>query len=205
VRASLWQTDITRLFATARREGDSVNTARLRAIVQQHIQDRLSEWESGLYENGKAEKLSQNSEAWTDALSTFSDFTVDDLKDALRRNDLASVENDADTLIARHQIDVVKGTALYRSLCRELLIAEQRIAKAVSKRVQGEYTDEAALVSASTAVAVTLPQVPHGVAPAPTPGCPMVFQEAMSAYLKHYEGRAPGTIREKTGILIRFS
>jgi len=88
----------------------------LKALVQQHIQDRLSEWESGLYENGAAEKLSQDNSEWPDALSAFGDSAVDDLSNALRRNDLSVIETDADALIARHQIDVVKGGLLPISL-----------------------------------------------------------------------------------------
>jgi hypothetical protein len=180
----------------------------VKALVQRYIGERVEEWEEAWYagDNPAADGMSTacdqdgepSADQWQDQLSAFSVDNIKDHADALRRNDLSSIERTAQGFIQRYSLGVERRSAEYRLVCRELLKAEQTIAKAISERVQGNYGDAYGLQPTLKATVSTS---------TPSPALPVqtrLFSVAVKEYLKHFEKRAPATLREKQSVLGRF-
>jgi hypothetical protein len=176
-------------------------------LVQRYIGERVEEWEVAWYggERPAADGMSMHcdedgkpsDQQWQDHLSAFSVDNIKDHADALRRNDISSIERTAQEFIHRYSLTVESGSAAYRLVCRELLKAEQAIAKAISERVQGNYGDAYGLQRVSTPTPTPSPS-------AIVPTQPRLFSVAVKEYLKHFQKRAPATLREKQSVLGRF-
>jgi integrase len=196
------------LFLVLKERGQSMRPDELKVLVQRYIGERVQEWEDAWYagEKAAADGMSTNydedglasADQWQDHLSSFSADSIKDHADALRRNDLSSIERTAQEFIQRYALGVESGSAGYRLVCRELLKAEQTIAKAISERVQGNYGDAYGLHPVST------PSTPAPSPSATVPNQTRLFSVAVKEYLKHFEKRAPATLREKASVLGRF-
>ena len=131
---------------------------------------------------------------WQDHLSAFSVDNIKDHADALRRNDLSGIERTTQEFLKRYSLSIESGSAGYRLVCRELLKAEQTIAKAISERVQGNYGDAYGLQPTLKATASA--STPSPALPAQT----RLFSVAVTEYLKHFEiggcpfDHAPSTV-----------
>jgi len=192
----------------------------VKELVQRYIGERVEEWEEAWYgvgldalggEKAAADDMStaydeagQPSDTqWQDHLSAFSVDNIKDHAEALKRNDLSGIERTAQEFIQRYSLSIESGSPGYRLVCRELLKAEQTIAKAISERVQGNYGDAYGMSTPASAPKASpsagLPTQPQGVAESPR-----LFTVALKEYLKHFEKRAPATLREKQTVLGRF-
>ena len=179
----------------------------VKLLVQKYIGERVEEWEEAWFSGEKpaADGMTTNydedgvpsEQQWQDHLAGFSVESIKDHADALRRNDLSSIERTAQEFIQRYSLNVESGSAVYRLVCRELLKAEQTIAKAIAERVQGNYEDA---YHATTQEPVQ--SVPTTETPRTTQA--RLFSIAVTEYLKHFEKRAPATLREKQSVLGRF-
>lgn len=215
LRCAAWEGKLAEAFllvhnqlTTAARS--TMDQGLLRQLVQRYIQDRIEEWEKAWYqgEHPAADSMSTchsddggtpSEHQWQDHLAAFSDSAIKDHADALKRNDLRTIEPIAEEFIKRHSLALDKASPLYRVLCRELLVGEQRIAKAIAERVQGNYLEPEAL--AAQPAAHPAPVAPAGPA---VPQQPRLFSAAMVDYLKHFANRAPNTLKEKKVMLSRF-
>jgi site-specific recombinase XerD len=207
-----WEGHIARLFLVLKQRGTSMRPEEVKALVHRYIGERVEEWEDSWYGGNKpvADGMSTaydedgkpSANQWQDHLSAFSVDNIKDHAEALKRNDLSSIERTAQEFIQRYSLSVERESAVYRLVCRELLKAEQTIAKAISERVQGNYGDAYGVQAqptptAATAASLSTPSVT-------LPAQARLFSVAVTEYLKHFEKRAPATLREKQSVLGRF-
>ena len=184
----------------------------VKLLVQKYIGERVEEWEEAWFSGEKpaaADGMSMaydddgvpSADQWQDHLASFSQDNIKDHADALRRNDLSGIERTAQEFIQRYSLTVDSGSAVYRLVCRELLKAEQTIAKAISERVQGNYEDTYHATRQEPVQAGPSTEAPRTTQ---AQGSPRLFSVAVTEYLKHFEKRAPATLREKQSVLGRF-
>jgi site-specific recombinase XerD len=208
LRAAVWEGHLAQLFLVLKERGRSMRPEEVKALVQRYIGERVEEWENAWYAGEKPpadgmttaydEDGTPSEHQWQDHLAAFSVDNIKDHADALRRNDLSGIERTAQEFIQRYSLSVESGSAVYRLVCRELLKAEQTIAKAISERVQGNYKD------AYQGTAVPVQSVPASQRDVHPTTQARLFSVALKDYLKHFEKRAPATLREKQSVLGRF-
>jgi integrase len=208
LKAAAWEGHVAQLFLILRQRGTSMRPEEVKVLVQGYIGERVEEWEEAWYAgdkpaaNGMCTAYGEDGEPsanqWQDHLASFSQDNIKDHADALRRNDLSCIDRTAQEFIQRYALSVESGSAVYRLVCRELLKAEQTIAKVISERVQGNYED----AYQATAEPVQSVRISQREARPITQA--RLFSIAVKEYLKHFEKRAPATLREKQSVLGRF-
>lgn len=208
LRAAVWEGRLASLFLILKKRGVSMRTEEVKELVQRYISERVEEWEEAWFGGDKPaadgvttayeDDGTPSEHQWQDHLSAFSVDNIKDHAEALKRNDLSGIERTAQEFIQRYSLSVESASPEYRLVCRELLKAEQTIAKAISERVQGNYEDA---YQATPHEPITA--VPKQDEAARTTEA-RLFSVALKEYLQHFEKRAPATLREKQSVLARF-
>jgi integrase len=181
------------LFHTVRRH-PRMTPAQIRALVSRYIGERLDEWEEALAASDLDETVNGQ---WQDAVSAFAQSTVDECTAALRALKPTASPDAVKDFMERYKLThIALGSSAYRLLSRELTKAERVIQGKIKERVQGEYGDEYGPVIHQVAATEHRPDV--------EPELRVTLSEAIPAYLKHIEHRAPGTLEAKRNVLKRF-
>ena len=175
----------------------------IKSLIREYITARLEEWEEAWYggERPACETMSVSHDEdgepsphqWQEHVALFSQGTVEDTAQALKHNTLEEAAPLIEDFSQRYGLALEPGTALYRRTARELLKAQQAIAREIQERVQGKF--EKPFDGSTTA----LPPVNH-----PSTTVTPVLSVATQAYLKDFERRAPGTRTAKANVLARF-
>jgi integrase len=206
LRAAVWEGRIASLLLRLRHHRDLMSPDQIKSLIREYITTRLEEWEEAWYsgERPACETMSVSRDEdgepspnqWQEDVAVFSQGTVEDTAQALKHNALETAAPLIEDFSRRYGLTLEPGTALYRRTARELLKAEQTIAKEIQERVQGNF--EKPFDGSTTALPV-LPVVDHSSATV-TPS----LSVASKAYLKDFERRAPGTRIAKANVLARF-
>ena len=106
-------------------------------LIQQYTKATLEEWEE--------ERLNSLKDYDDDDLEGISLVIVEKLEEnfvKLMNNDFTEVTEAANRLLAENNITVASDSTPFKKLCRELLIAEQKVLKTELKRWGGDYSDQ---------------------------------------------------------------
>lgn len=194
-----WGGRVATLFLYLRRNGLRMTPQQIRQLIAQDIGIRLEAWEQSCYGGGETPDMAYDADGepsedqWQEHLAAFCADTIRDSAKALKGNELSGAVPLAQEFIKRHGLAIAPASDVYTFLCRELLKAEQHIAKGIKERVQGNYSE------AYSAPALS-PSASADLGPITT----LIFSEATADYLKHFNHLAKGTLRAKKATLGRF-
>jgi hypothetical protein len=113
------------------------------SLIQQHTKATLEECEE--------ERLNNLQDYHDNDLEAISFIIVDKLEEncaKLMNNNFTEVTEAANKLLTKNNLTVASESVPFKKLCRELLIAEQKVLKTELKRWDGDYSDQ--LISSHT-------------------------------------------------------
>ncbi len=175
----------------------------LRSLISRYVAERLSEWEDAWYLSPDGEKppaCETEGNDWQEYLALFSTSAVEDHAKALSVNDLSSIGSTLQDFLQRYRLErVEQDKRMTAWLSRELIKAEQRIAREVAERVRGNFADgPSPAVPYVPFEPVRKEQPPAVIAAGP------LLSVLVKDYLAHYEHRSKGTLTQKQTVLNRF-
>jgi integrase len=197
------------LFLHLQQHGHSMTLTQIRFLVSRYIKERLDEWEESIASTHLNNEVNGQ---WQDHLSDFCQSDIEDYAKGLRENNLKALPSGVlKDFLQRYDLrDIEEGTQTHKLLCRELLKAESVLAGKIKGRVQGDYGTSYDDAAYPTSPAPTLSVVgltagfPPSTSVVTEPKHVFPLSDAIPAYLKHHEHRAPGTIEAKRNVLKRF-
>ena len=116
----------------------------IKKLVQQYTKATLEECEEGRLNNLKNYN--------DDGLECIFHVIVEKIEEnyvKLMNNDFSEVTEVANKLLTKNSLTIASESTLFKKLCRELLIAEQKVLKTELKRWGGDYSDQLVKFAAS--------------------------------------------------------
>jgi integrase len=135
-RSCILRGRVVRLWSRLKNERIKMTSKQINKLLQQYTKATLEECEE--------ERLSNLKKYNDDDLEGISHVTVEKLEENyvnLMNNDFSEVAEVANELLAKNNIVVASDSTPFKKLCRELLIAEQKVLKTELKRWDGNYSD----------------------------------------------------------------
>ena len=135
---------VVRLWSVLKSERITMTPKQISKLIQQHTKATLEECEE--------ERLKNLKDYHDNELEANSFVIVDKLEEnyvRLMNNDFTEVTEIANKLLAENDLTVASESTHIKKLCRELLIAEQKVLKTELKRWGGDYSDQLVKFAAS--------------------------------------------------------
>jgi integrase len=139
-RSCILKGRVARLWSVLKSERIKMTPKQINKLIQQYTKATLEECEEGRLNNLKNYN--------DDELECISFAVIEKLEEnyvKLMNNDFSEITEVANKLLAKNSLTVASESTPFKKLCRELLIAEQKVLKTELKRWEGDYSD--ALIS----------------------------------------------------------
>jgi hypothetical protein len=135
LKASIWEGRVSRLLLQVKENQTRMTSEQIKQLVQHYIHTSLQECEED-----RLTKV-RNEEEWA-AVSLGYTNMLEATQGSLIANDFSEVIEVAEELLQAHQVSLDRQSMEYKRLCRELLIARQKILKTELDRIDGVYWEE---------------------------------------------------------------
>ena len=136
-RSCILKGRVVRLWSVLKSERISMTPKQINKLIRQYTKATLEECEE--------ERLNNLKDINDNDLEGVSHVIVDKLEEnyvKLMNNDFSEVTKVADKLLAENNLTVASESTPFKKLCRELLIAEQKVLKTELARWGGDYSDQ---------------------------------------------------------------
>jgi len=136
-RSCILKGRVVRLWSVLKSERITMTPKQINKLIQQYTKATLEECEE--------ERLNNLKTYNNNDLEGTSHVIVDKLEEnyvKLMNNDFSEVTKVANKLLAENNLTVASESTPFKKLCRELLIAEQKVLKTELKRWGGDYSDQ---------------------------------------------------------------
>ena len=212
LRAAVWEGKLATLLLQIRRHRSSMSPEQIRRLLQQYISTRLDEWEHSWYggERPACDRVDvvyegdcpEEHGTWQAIEARLAKWDERKTVGALKSNRLEGFESAGamEDFFQRYGLRLEKGTSLYRLASREMVKAQQTIAREIQKRVRGNYEG----VAVPGPLIVAAPGTWDGKETPLPPGPPLLLSVVREDYLKDHERQAPGTKEAKRAALRLF-
>lgn len=135
LRASIWEGKVSRLLLTVKENRAHMTPNQITSLVQQYLSASIQEAEE--------ERLTRTlGDDEREAISLGLMNALENTESRLMQNDFSRISSEADELLFSHQIPFDNQSPEYKRLCRELLIAKQKLLKLELDRIDGNYWNE---------------------------------------------------------------
>ena len=143
-RSCILKGRVVRLWSVLKSERITMTPKQINKLIQQYTKTTLEECEEGRLNNLKNYN--------DDGLECIFHVIVEKIEEnyvKLMNNDFSEVTEVANKLLTKNSLTIASESTLFKKLCRELLIAEQKVLKTELKRWGGDYSDQLVKFAAS--------------------------------------------------------
>jgi hypothetical protein len=143
-RSCILKGRVARLWSVLKSERITMTPKQINKLIQQYTKTTLEECEEGRLNNLKNYN--------DDGLECIFHVIVEKIEEnyvKLMNNDFSEVTEVANKLLTKNSLTIASESTLFKKLCRELLIAEQKVLKTELKRWGGDYSDQLVKFAAS--------------------------------------------------------
>jgi len=136
-RSCILKGRVVRLWSVLKSERITMTPKQISKLIQQYTKATLEECEE--------ERLKNLKDCHDNELEANSFVIVEKLEEnyvKLMNNDFSEVTEVANKLLTKNSLTIASESTIFKKLCRELLIAEQKVLKTELKRWGGDYSDQ---------------------------------------------------------------